>query len=208
MKGGNPMAAYTLLPDQVFNNIAFDAGILASEFTPSTGTVSRSNILFATSGGSQFNPNISLLDLFEDVDNAKPGVKQGMVIQSREPHLTTNALTVNSGNAAMYVPNSIVTTEDGVTKIVPKDGIIKASSYFDIWCITNYATMLSEDGSLSGFFAIHMKNCLNVSDAQPTTTKDGKVQFALDLRAFYDATDPSVVPYEIYFKGTSANTGA
>lgn len=201
------MGAYTQLPDTPFNQIAFNAGVIAKAFNIETGALNRSDILFATTGGSNFNPNLEFLDLFEDVDNAKPGTKQGMIIKSREPHLTTNALTVGKGNVSQFSPNSDITTDaNGVTKITPKDGVIKQTSYFDVWIITDYATMITDDGTQSGFFAIHMKDCLNISGIQPTTTNDGKVQFALDLRSFYDAESINDVPYEIYFKGVTKET--
>lgn len=206
------MGTYSKLPNSPFDHISFNAATIASEFDVSTGVLERSKILFATTGGSQFNPNLTLVDLFEDIDNSKPGTMQGMLIKNCEPHLTTTVLTVSSDNIIKIMPNSTkstVTGSAGVTKIVPKDGIIDKNSFFDLWIITDYATMAYADGSTQpGFFVIHMKNCINVSGFQEQSAKDGKTTFAVDFRAFYDADEDDEVPYEIYFGHGTGATGS
>lgn len=206
------MGAYSKLPTSPFSKISFNAATIASEFNVSTGVLDRSKILFATTGGSQFNPNLSLVDLFEDIDNAKPGTMQGMLIKSCEPHLTTNVLTIDGSTIEKVMPYATKTTltdSTGVTKVTPNDGIIPESNFFDLWIITDYATMTNTDGSTQpGFFVIHMMNCINVTGFQEQSTKDGKTTFAVDFRAFYDADEEDKVPYEIYFghgTGTSAS---
>lgn len=197
------MAEFSKLPTAPFKQISFNAGVIASEFDVATGKLDKTKILFATSGGSSFNPTITLADLFEDIDNAKPGTKQGMMIQNCEPHLTTTVLTVGDTNIEILMPNSIKSTVEGstgVTKVVPKDGIVGESSFHDLWIITDYATMTGLDGNTQpGFFVIHMKNCMNVNGLQEQTTKDGKTTYAVDFRAFYDADEDEEVPYEVYF---------
>ncbi len=202
------MAAFSKLPVEPFKQIAFNAGVITSEFDVKTGELDRTKILFATTGGSQFNPNLTLADLFEDIDNAKPGTKQGMLIQNCEPHLTTTVLTVGDNNIEKLVANATketVTGSEGVTHITPKDGIINADSFFDLWVITDYATMTGREGNETpGFFAIHLKNCINVTGFQQQTTADGKVQYSVDFRAFYDTEADEEVPYEIYFSSGQA----
>ena len=198
------MSTYSKLPVEPFKQIAFNAGVIASTFDVSTRQLTRANILFATTGGSQFQPNLNWVDLFEDIDNGKPGTKQGMLIKNCEPHLTTNVLTVGTSNIEKVIPNVTVSTDaNGVTKLTPKEGIVPSSAYFDIWVITDYATMTSASGdAISGFFAIHMKNCLNVNGFRQQTTNDGKVQYSVDFRSFYDADIDEDVPYEIYYSAT------
>lgn len=203
---------YTQLPVEPFKSIAFDAGVIASDFNVKTGVLSREDILFATSGGSQFNPNLATSDLFEDMDNAKTGTKQGYMITGCDPHLTTTVLTVNKDNIDKIMANSIVTkvedtTVDGldVNKVTLHDGMVDSASFNDLWIITNYGTMTSPSGSTqSGFFVIHMMNCINVTGFQQQTTKDGKVTYSVDFKAFYDTENIEKVPYEVYFTTPAA----
>lgn len=198
---------YTQLPIEPFKSIAFDAGVLSSKFDVKTGTLLRENIFFATTGGSTFNPNLQTTDLFEDMDNAKTGTKQGFMITGCDPRLSTNVLTINENNIDKVMPNVTVSEVEDVTaegidvyKVTPFDGMADENSFFDIWVITNYGTMTMNNGkTISGFFVIHMKNCLNTTGFQQQTTKDGKVQYSVDFKAFYDTENIEDVPYEIYF---------
>lgn len=211
------MSKYAKLPTTPFKNIAFNAGTILTEFDPTTPTVDRSKILGATTGGSSFTPNLDIINLFEDVDNARANSKQGVYINGCDPHLTTTLLTVGEDNITKLMPKVTVTstaattTTPGLTKIEPKDGIVPETDFFDLWIVTDYATMAEENGNtISGFFVIHMIDCLDVNGFQQQTTKDGKVQYSCDFRAHYDVEDDDqTVPYEIYFSdGQTASAGA
>lgn len=54
----------TKLPENVFEHIQMNAGILLSEFDPQTWTVSIANILGATSGGINFTDTPKLSKAF------------------------------------------------------------------------------------------------------------------------------------------------
>lgn len=203
---------YTQLPIEPFKSIAFDAGALASEFDVKTGVIVRKNILFATTGGSSFNPNLQTTDLFDDMDNAKTGTMQGFTITGCDPHLSTTVLTMNEDNIDKVMPNVTISEVEDVTaegidvyKVTPFDGMADENSFFDLWIITNYGTMTMKDRkTVNGFFVIHMKNCLNTTGFQQQTTKDGKVKYSVDFKAFYDTENIEDVPYEIYFSKPKA----
>lgn len=204
------MSTYSKLQSNAYQKMAFNAGMAligADAFVPSTGVVTESAILGATTGGWQFNSGINMSDLAEDVDNGKPGMKQFQRFSHSEPHVTGTLLTIDNGNVTKIMPGSTATTTGGVTKATP-NGWFEDSDYFDLWILTDYSTITSNQGvAQSGFFAIHMKNCLNVGGAQMQTNEDGKMTLPVDFRAFYDAENPDVEPYEIYFKPNVANGG-
>lgn len=60
---------YTQVPSDLFKKIQINAGIIASTFEPETGTITATNILMATSGGSSFSAEPSFTDFGEDIDN-------------------------------------------------------------------------------------------------------------------------------------------
>lgn len=62
------MAKFTKIPTTTFQQLQINAGVLLSEFTPSTPTVADANILGATSGGVNFTASPSYVDFGEDVD--------------------------------------------------------------------------------------------------------------------------------------------
>lgn len=198
---------YTQLPVEPFKSIAFDAGVIASDFDVKTGKLIRKDIMFATTGGSNFSPNLTTSDLFEDIDNAKAGTKQGLIITGCDPHLTTTVLTVNETNIDKIIANAAITKLEDVTaeeidvyEVTPHDGMVSDESFFDLWIITNYGTMTKANGeTMNGFFVIYMKDCINTTGFQQQTTKDGKVQYSVDFKAFYDTEDISNVPYKVYF---------
>lgn len=198
------MSSYSQLPVSPFETIAFNAGMIMSEFDPAEGTVDRSKILFATSGGTQFNPNLQLSDLYEDVDNAKPGTKQGMKLDNCEPHLTGTVLTVGENNIDKIMANAVKEVKESYVKVTQKDGMIGDDSFYDIWIVTDYATMTNKSGNTkTGYYAIHMMNCMNVNGFQSQTENNGKVKYSVDFRAFYDDENPDEVPYEIYYSRTA-----
>ena len=57
---------FTKMPEDAFEKLQLNAGILVDTFTPSTGVIG--NILGATSGGIQFATNPTYSDFGEDVD--------------------------------------------------------------------------------------------------------------------------------------------
>lgn len=235
---------YSQLPNEPFKSISFDAGMILSAFNPYCGHVNRKNILFATTGGSQFNSGMTTVDLFEDIDNAKTGTKQGYIITGYDPHLTATVLTFDENNFKMLMANANDDPKEHkgngcqtecqkfkeaykdtccaecsgdcsscdkcdekdmkIHHVTLKDGIVyqdDKTNYFDLWVVTNYGTLTKGDSSkvINGYFAIHMKNCLNVTGFQQQTTKDGKVQYSVDFKAFYDSENIDDVPFEIYY---------
>ena len=196
------MSTYGKLPANPFKGISFNAGTILTDFSPSSGTVDVSDIIGATSGGSNFNPNINIVSLFEGIDNAQTNTMQGQLIKGCDPHLTCTLLTATPGNITKLVPNCTAVTADGLTTVVPADGVIPESNFFDLWVLTDYATMDNGVGGVvQGFFAIHMMNCIDVNGLQGQTSDSGKTEFSCDFRAFYDADDADQTPpYEIYMK--------
>lgn len=53
---------FTQIPSDTFQALQLNAGVIASEFTPATGSLTPSDILGATSGGSTFNASPSFSD--------------------------------------------------------------------------------------------------------------------------------------------------
>lgn len=60
------MGAYKRIPENTFNNLQMDAGIICESFDIATGTVG--NIIGATTGGVTITATPSYTDMGENVD--------------------------------------------------------------------------------------------------------------------------------------------
>lgn len=189
---------FTQIPTNTFSTIQINAGVICSEFTPATGTVT--GIIGATSGGNTFNSNPAFVDFGEDVDNVPPRTMQLQRIQYYDPTLTTTfvaadtdlgkmlqaAADVDGSNTAHLIPRTALSTDD----------------FDDLWLVGDYS---DKNGATNGgYIAIHIKNALNTGGFQWQTTKDGKGQFSAEFHGHYDLTNIDNQPFEIYIKAGTA----
>ena len=76
---------YTQIPQNTFNNIQLNAGVLLKAFAPDTGTLKATDILGATSGGVSFTATPSFIDYGEDIDNCPKNMKELKQLDGWEP---------------------------------------------------------------------------------------------------------------------------
>ena len=193
---------FTQIPTDTFEHLQLNAGILASEFTPASGTVS--GILGATTGGIQFQDNISYQDFGDDIDNCPKNTLELKRIESREVTMSGTFVSVTAAVALQLAGAADSATTSGVVKITPRDEV-KETDFDDLWWIGDYSDV--NTGSGAGFMAIHLLNALNTGGFQIQSTDKAKGQFAFSFMGHYSIDSQSVVPYEIYVKaGTSGTT--
>ena len=197
------MSKYAQVPLTVLQNMQLNAGILVSTFNPTDGSFSRANILGATTGGVSAKCTPKMVDDGTDMDNVPEGVMDLQRIVSYEPRLTGTFLTVNSTNAPYMVGAADVDINDS-GHFTPRHQLT-AADFKDVWFIGDYS---DKTGTVNGgFVAVHMKNSLNTDGFSWQTTKDGKGQFAVNFRAFYDIDDVDTVPFEVYVRTGQAEAG-
>jgi hypothetical protein len=198
---------YTQLPLDAFKKLQMNAGVIAkwSGFTPSTGVLTQSAILGATSGGIEFSTNPEYSDFGEDVDNCPNNTMQMKRLVSVDPTASGTFLTVTPEAAASMAGAADVDGTD-TTKIVPR-AQLKEADFEDIVIIGDYSDV--NTGENAGYLAIRIKNSLNTEGFQLQTTKDEKGTMAFEYHGHYDINNMDDVPYEIYCKAgtSSASTG-
>lgn len=199
---------YNELPADLLKKINFDAGVVLTKFDVTKGTVDKKDIIGATTGGTSFNSTPTMSNLFDDIDNVPGSIKQGARIDKYEPHLTGTLITIDEDSIQKMLVKSAVdkNTTEGVTKFTAKQGLVPTDAFFDVWVVTGYAAVADGNGDIkNGYFAIHLKNCIDVSGFQKQTANNGKSTYAIDFKAHYDADNPEDVPFEIYISdGVSA----
>lgn len=194
---------FTKIPVEFFAQMQLNAGVLARNFNPATGELDAADILGATTGGVNATCPPSITDYGEDVDNVPTGTKQLQRITGYEPRISGTFLTVVPSTLRTIVGAADLSTA-GTPKITPRHEL-KSSDFVDVWFIGDYS---DKNGvSNGGFVAIHLMNALNTDGFSLQSSKDGKGNFAVNFRGFYDLDDLDTVPMEFYIKEGEAEPG-
>lgn len=87
------MGRFTVIPQDTFEAMQLDAGILLKSFDPTNITVPNDDdIITATTGGLNVVCTPTFSDLFEDVDNAPNNTKEGKHLDGWDCSISTTAL--------------------------------------------------------------------------------------------------------------------
>lgn len=182
---------YTRIPDGTWNQIQINAGLIASSFTPASGTIS--GIMGATDGGFSVSLNPEYEDFGEDIDNVPPNSKQLKRIKSYDPTVSATFKTVTEALLVDMIGAADVDAQSGA--IIPRMTLTDAD-FKDVWVVGDY-------GNSGGFVAVHIKNALNTAGFSWQTTKDGKGAFSVEFHGHYDLEDMDDVPFEAYVSSGS-----
>lgn len=185
---------YTRVPEDTFEKLQLNAGILVDEFTPATGVIG--NILGATTGGINFTSNPEFTDFGEDIDNVPNNMMELMHLKQFAPQMAGTFLTCSPSLAKRLVGAADIDTGDS-THVIPR-AVLLASDFTDVWWIGDYSDV--NTGEDAGFLAIHLMNSLNTAGFQIQSEKDNKGKLAFEFHGHYSIEDQDTVPFEIYVK--------
>lgn len=192
---------YSQLPQDMFKHIQMNAGILAKNFTPTSGEVTKSDIIGATSGGINFTATPSFTDFGEDIDNCPNNMKELKKLDSWEAKASGTFISVTVDTVGSLVGAADVADD----KVTPRNDLAD-DDFEDLWIVGDYSEV-NQDGSTgkAGFIAIHLLNSLSTGGFQIQTSDKAKGQFAFEYTAHYSMEDPDKVPFEIYVKQGTAD---
>lgn len=194
------MQKFTQVPEDTFEKLQLNAGIMVDDFTPATGTIG--NILGATTGGINFASNPDYTDFGEDVDNVPNNMKELKHLNGYDPTMSGTFLTCSPDLAKSLNGHADIDTSDN-TRVIPRAELLN-TDFEDIWWIGDYSDV--NTGTNAGFIAIHLINALNTAGFQIQSTKNEKGQLAFEYHGHYSIEDQDTVPFEIYVKaGTSGS---
>lgn len=187
------MGRYTVIPENAFDGLQVDAGILLKHFNVAQAAAGQvgftdADIICATTGG--VNPSCvpTYSDYAEDVDNAPINVKEFKHLDSWECKLSTTSL----GNSPELIKLSLGAADIDLTntgKIVPRRNLSQ-SDFTDLWWVGDRA-----DG---GFVAIQILNALSTGGFSLQTTKNGKGTVALEITGHVSINAQDTVPMIFY----------
>ena len=193
---------YTKIPENTFQNIQLNAGVLLSSFTPSSATISDEAIIGATTGGINFTATPTYTDFGEDIDNCPKNMKELKKLDSWEVKCSGTFVTVDTAVAKSLIGAADIGTSD-TTKVTPRNDLAQAD-FSDIWIVGDYSDKNGDTNG--GFVAIHMMNALSTGGFQIQTADKAKGQFAFEYTAHYSMSAQDTVPFEVYVKAGTAES--
>ncbi len=190
---------FTKIPANTFKELQLNAGVLLSEFTPSTASFQEANLLGATSGGVNFTATPTYSDFGEDIDNCPKNMKELKKLDSWEISMSGTYVTVD----ANAVKSLVGAADVSVNKITPRNDVL-LSDFTDIWWVGDYSDKNGETNG--GFVAVHMMNALSTGGFAIQSSDNGKGNFAFTYTAHYSMSAQETVPFEVYVKAGTAES--
>lgn len=196
---------FTKVPTDTFERIQLNAGILLSEFDPSTGTAANNKIIGATSGGNSFSAVPEFIDFGDDVDNVPNNTKELKKIDYYTVTMSGTFVTASTTAAKMLIGAADIDAQDN-TKVLPRADL-SADDFDDIWWVGDYS---DKNGATNGgFIAIKLIDALSTGGFQLQSSDKGKGQMSYEFTGHYSIADEDLTPpFEIYIKkGTAEPAG-
>ena len=191
---------FTKIPSDAFQKLQINAGILTTDFTPSTGAIGAAGQIGATTGGVSFAATPTYSDYGEDIDNCPKNTKELKKLESWEATISGTFVNADTAIAKMLVGAADIGTPD-TTKITPRNDVLE-SDFETIWLVGDYSDKNGETNG--GFIAIKLINALSTGGFQIQTADKAKGQFAFTFTGHYSMDAQDTPPFEIYIKAGTA----
>lgn len=193
------MAKFTQIPSDTFKKIQLNAGILCTDFTPSTASVTATNIIGATSGGVSFEATPEYTDFGEDIDNCPKNTMELKKTDSWECVMSGTFVTMDTNVAKSMIGTAEIDSSDK-TKVTPRN-YVEAEDFTDIWWVGDYSDVNVDEGDESaGFIAIKLINALSTGGFKIQTSDKAKGTFEFEYTGHYSMSKIDTVPFEVYIK--------
>ena len=182
------MARFTIIPQDTFDELQLDAGILLNTFNPASPDVQDEDIICATTGGITVACVPTFSDFGEDVDNCPNNTKELKHLDGWDCSISTTALGTSPAAIKLALGAADIDGSDS-TKIVPRRDLAQ-TDFTDLWWVGDRA-----DG---GMVAVKLLNALSTGGFSLKTTKNGKGNITLTLTGHVSINAQNVVPMVFY----------
>lgn len=190
------MGKFTVIPQNTFQGLQLDAGVLLNKFDPENATAPKDeDIICATTGGIQAQCVPTFSDLGEDVDNCPVNMKELKHLDSWECTLGFTSLGVSPKNIKLALGCADISGNE----ITPRRDLDQAD-FTDVWWVGDRA-----DG---GMVAVHLINALSTGGFSLQTTKNGKGQLACTLTGHVSLESQDEMPMKFYSADPVGTSGA
>ena len=185
------MGKFTVIPQDTFEGLQLDAGVLLKTFDPETGAAPKDeDIICATTGG--INPSCvpTYSDFAEDVDNAPTNLMEFKHLDGWKCKFGFTSLGTSAESIRLALGAADIDPTTG--KITPRRNV-KLTDFSDIWWVGDRA-----DGCM---VAIRLINALSTGGFSLQTTKNGKGQVSMELTGHVSIKNQDTMPMEFYSSG-------
>lgn len=190
------MGIATKIPQNTFQGLQLDAGVLLNAFDPSDPEIADSAIICATTGGINPQCTPTYTDFGEDVDNCPNNLKEFKHLDGWDCSISTTGL----GTSPELIRMSLGAADiDGTntSKILPRRDL-EQTDFANLWWVGDRA-----DG---GLVAIKLLNALSTGGFSLQTGKNAKGQVSITLTGHVSIAAQDVVPMEFYSLDPDAGT--
>lgn len=179
---------FTKVPQDAFDTLQTDAGVLLKTFDPETGTFEDKDIICATTGG--INPSCvpTYSDWGEDVDNCPANMMELKHLDSWECKLSFTSLSATPETIKLSLGAAEIDSAN--KKISPSRDLKQSHFTSEVWWVGDRA-----DG---GMMAVCLKYALSTGGLSLQSTKNGKGQFSIELTGHVSLSAQDVVPMDFY----------
>lgn len=191
---------FTKIPADTFKMLQLNAGVLATDFTPASGTFDKDDQIGATTGGINFTATPTYSDFGDDIDNCPKNTKELKRLDEWEVTMSGTFVAADTAIAKMLIGAADIGTTD-TAKVTPRNDLADAD-FSDIWFIGDYSDKNGETNG--GFIAIKLINALSTGGFQLQTSDKSKGQFAFTFTGHYSINAQDTVPFEVYVKAGTA----
>lgn len=183
------MGKFTVIPQNTFNALQLDAGVLLKTFNPaSPAAPADSAIICATTGGISVSCVPTYSDFGEDVDNCPNNLKELKHLDGWECTMSTTSLGTSPELIKLALGAADIDGQNS-SKIVPRKDL-EQTDFADLWWVGDRA-----DG---GMVAVRLINALSTGGFVLQTEKNGKGQITLELMGHVSINAQSVMPMVFY----------
>lgn len=179
---------FTKIPQDTFDAMQLDAGVLLYDFDPSSPTEpADEDIVCATTGGIKADCIPSYIDMGEDVDNCPMNMLELKKHSGWDCRLGFTSLGTSLRSLRLALGAADIDTEN--SKVTLRRDL-KEEDFSDIWWVGDKAG--------GGMVAILLKNALSTGGFSLQTTKNGKGQISCELTGHVSIQAQDDMPMEFY----------
>lgn len=187
---------FTKIPQDTFNELQLNAGILLKDFDVDTGTYADADMITATTGGITVNVKPTYEDFGSDIDNCpKNTMELKRKTDNDEVTLSTTALNINKDILLLMLGAA---DEDQVTGAIKPRKDLKTTDFSTVWWIGDLAN--------GGYIAVKISNALSTDGFSIKTSDKGKGNIGLTLTGHTSIYAQDVIPAEFYL-GSAEDEG-
>ena len=178
---------FTKIPQNTFEELQINAGILVKDFDVATGTYAESDMITATTGGITVNVKPTYEDFGSDIDNCPKNTMELKRITETEVSISTTALNINE-SLLLYMLGAA--DKDNVTGAIKPRKDLKTTDFSTIWWIG--------DLSNNGYIAVKISNGLSTDGFSIKSTDKGKGNISITITGHVSMSAQDVIPAEFY----------